>query len=153
MKTMFLDIMFFNAHWLKRFTEIAGENDRGIFKVRNWGSSGKALLNQKVAHREGPWAGHRYCHSCTEHRATTSSWASRSGKVCSPAGIILWYLLFFSFTPGAPGRLLPGSPPEKVAWIRPNTENYSLACRDLSSTPKFLQLKPQTTLDSISTHK
>lgn len=147
--------MFFNAQWVKRFTGVGEEDDRGLFKAWNWGSSGKALLNRKVAHKEGVWAGQRYGHSCTEHGATTSSWASRSGKVCSPAGTILWYLLFLSFTPRASGRLLPGSPPEKVAWIRLNAEDYGLACRGLSGTPKFLQLKPGATLDSfsISTHE
>lgn len=149
MKTMFLDNTFFNTQWVKR-TGIGGENDRGLFKAWNWGSSGKALLNQKVAHREGPWAGQRYGHSCTKHGAAASSWASRSGRECSPAGRILWYLLFFSFTPGAPGRLLPSSPPEKVSWIGPNAENYSLACRGLSGTPNFLQLKPGETLGFIS---
>lgn len=154
-KTMFLDNMFFHVQWVKRFTGIGGENDRDLFKAWNWSSSGKALLNGKVAHREVSWAGQRYGHSCTEHRDTSSSsWASRSGKECSPAGIILWYLLFFSFTPGASGKLLPGSPPEKVAWIRMDVEDYSLACRGLSGTPKFPQLKPGATLDSsISTHK
>lgn len=133
---MFLDDgLFFHPQRTKQapWNRLSQGRKPGVFR--------ESLLGQNRVRRwpreHAKW-GWRGGSNCKEHTATTTSWASRSGKVCSPAGVIL-SVFIAPFVHSRSLRKRCHLAPIQGRLHIPGWEEYSLARTSLNGTPQFLQ--------------